>query len=118
MFATACRVLITADPQNPSDARYWERYAELVPHLESAALMPAPLLNGAGDPHGNGGGWAQTGTRTRSRIPHPHRAAQNDTGARYHASCAVPGPMRSAGKPTSAKRYASKTSAISCACSA
>ena len=29
MSARACRVLVTADPQNPADTRYWERYAEL-----------------------------------------------------------------------------------------
>ncbi|MEV0370147.1 FxSxx-COOH system tetratricopeptide repeat protein [Streptomyces sp. NPDC050636] len=42
MSATACRVLVTADPQNPSDTRYWERYAELIPHLESAGVLDSP----------------------------------------------------------------------------
>ncbi|MGW1374326.1 FxSxx-COOH system tetratricopeptide repeat protein [Streptomyces sp. NPDC002446] len=42
MSATACRVLVTADPQNPSDTRYWERYAELIPHLEPAGVLDSP----------------------------------------------------------------------------
>ncbi|MFG2135979.1 FxSxx-COOH system tetratricopeptide repeat protein [Streptomyces sp. NPDC048650] len=42
MSASACRVLVTADPQNPSDTRCWERYAELIPHLESAGVLDSP----------------------------------------------------------------------------
>ncbi|MGD3105708.1 FxSxx-COOH system tetratricopeptide repeat protein [Streptomyces sp. YGL11-2] len=39
MSQTACRVLVTADPQNPADTRCWERYAELIPHLEPAGVL-------------------------------------------------------------------------------
>ncbi|UNO39962.1 FxSxx-COOH system tetratricopeptide repeat protein [Streptomyces sp. MST-110588] len=42
MSATACRVLVSADPQVPSDTRYWERYAELIPHLEPAGVLDSP----------------------------------------------------------------------------
>ncbi|MEU9110943.1 FxSxx-COOH system tetratricopeptide repeat protein [Streptomyces sp. NPDC048483] len=42
MSATACRVLVTADPQNPHDTRYWERYAALIPHLETAGVLDSP----------------------------------------------------------------------------
>ncbi|MFJ9405845.1 FxSxx-COOH system tetratricopeptide repeat protein [Streptomyces sp. NPDC101393] len=37
--AAACRVLVTADPQDPTDTRNWERYAELIPHLEWAGVL-------------------------------------------------------------------------------
>ncbi|GAU65434.1 hypothetical protein SSP35_01_07750 [Streptomyces sp. NBRC 110611] len=42
MSATACRVLVSADPQDPADTRYWERYAELIPHLEPAGVLDSP----------------------------------------------------------------------------
>ncbi|GES30579.1 FxSxx-COOH system tetratricopeptide repeat protein [Streptomyces angustmyceticus] len=42
MAATACRVLVTADPQDPADTRYWERYAALIPHLEPAGVLDSP----------------------------------------------------------------------------
>ncbi|AJT64423.1 FxSxx-COOH system tetratricopeptide repeat protein [Streptomyces chattanoogensis] len=42
MSATACRVLVTADPQNPTDTRCWELYAGLIPHLESAGVLDSP----------------------------------------------------------------------------
>ncbi|MFI0713167.1 FxSxx-COOH system tetratricopeptide repeat protein [Streptomyces inhibens] len=42
MSAAACRVLVTADPQNPADTRYWDRYAELIPHLEPAGVLDSP----------------------------------------------------------------------------
>ncbi|MFJ9849840.1 FxSxx-COOH system tetratricopeptide repeat protein [Streptomyces sp. NPDC101150] len=40
--ATACRVLVSADPQNPVDTRNWDRYAALIPHLEPACVLDSP----------------------------------------------------------------------------
>ncbi|MGW7025001.1 FxSxx-COOH system tetratricopeptide repeat protein [Streptomyces decoyicus] len=39
LSAAACRVLVSADPQNPFDTREWDRYAELIPHLEPAGAL-------------------------------------------------------------------------------
>ncbi|MFI8433180.1 FxSxx-COOH system tetratricopeptide repeat protein [Streptomyces sp. NPDC079020] len=39
---TACRVLVAADPRDPTSPRHWQRYADLIPHLEpSGALKSA-----------------------------------------------------------------------------
>ncbi|MEV5681762.1 FxSxx-COOH system tetratricopeptide repeat protein [Streptomyces sp. NPDC052164] len=39
---TACRVLVAADPRDPTAPRHWQRYADLIPHLEpSGALASA-----------------------------------------------------------------------------
>ncbi|MEE4424089.1 FxSxx-COOH system tetratricopeptide repeat protein [Streptomyces bugieae] len=35
----ACRVLASADPQVPADTARWERYAELIPHLEPSGAL-------------------------------------------------------------------------------
>ncbi|MCH0538243.1 tetratricopeptide repeat protein [Streptomyces sp. MUM 203J] len=37
--ATACRVLVSADPHTPTDPRHWQRYAELIPHLEPSGAL-------------------------------------------------------------------------------
>lgn len=39
LFAAACRVLASADPLVPADTEQWERYAELIPHLEPAGAL-------------------------------------------------------------------------------
>ncbi|BDM72287.1 ATP-binding protein [Streptomyces nigrescens] len=48
LSATACRVLVSADPQNPFDTREWDRYAELIPHLEPAGALDSaePAVQG------------------------------------------------------------------------
>ncbi|MCX5330648.1 FxSxx-COOH system tetratricopeptide repeat protein [Streptomyces sp. NBC_00140] len=35
----ACRLLAGADPRRPADTREWTRYAELIPHLETAGVL-------------------------------------------------------------------------------
>ncbi|MFI6544778.1 FxSxx-COOH system tetratricopeptide repeat protein [Streptomyces prunicolor] len=35
----ACTLLAGADPRRPNDTREWTRYAELIPHLESAGAL-------------------------------------------------------------------------------
>ncbi|MFP1626646.1 FxSxx-COOH system tetratricopeptide repeat protein [Streptomyces sp. 5K101] len=37
--ATACRVLVAADPREPAAPRHWQRYADLIPHLESSGAL-------------------------------------------------------------------------------
>lgn len=39
MAATACRILVGADPRRPTDTREWPRYAELIPHLEPSGAL-------------------------------------------------------------------------------
>ncbi|MEU6171265.1 FxSxx-COOH system tetratricopeptide repeat protein [Streptantibioticus parmotrematis] len=39
LAAVAARVLADADPRNPTDTRSWARYAELLPHLETAGVL-------------------------------------------------------------------------------
>ncbi|MCL7492692.1 FxSxx-COOH system tetratricopeptide repeat protein [Streptomyces sp. MCA2] len=39
LSAAACRVLVSADPQNPGDTLTWERYADLIEHLEPAGAL-------------------------------------------------------------------------------
>ncbi|MET7486558.1 FxSxx-COOH system tetratricopeptide repeat protein [Streptomyces sp. NPDC005538] len=36
---TACTLLAGADPRRPNDTREWTRYAELIPHLETAGAL-------------------------------------------------------------------------------
>jgi tetratricopeptide (TPR) repeat protein len=36
---TACTLLAGADPRRPTDTREWPRYAELIPHLETAGAL-------------------------------------------------------------------------------
>ncbi|GGP53449.1 FxSxx-COOH system tetratricopeptide repeat protein [Streptomyces melanogenes] len=37
--ATACRVLVAADPRDPAGSHNWPRYAELIPHLEPSGAL-------------------------------------------------------------------------------
>ncbi|MGP3926609.1 FxSxx-COOH system tetratricopeptide repeat protein [Streptomyces sp. 8N616] len=37
--ATACRVLVAADPREPASPRNWARYAELIPHLDQSGAL-------------------------------------------------------------------------------
>ncbi|WP_149184373.1 FxSxx-COOH system tetratricopeptide repeat protein [Streptomyces sp. TRM49041] len=37
--ATACRVLVAADPHEPNEPRHWARYAELIPHLKPSGAL-------------------------------------------------------------------------------
>jgi tetratricopeptide (TPR) repeat protein len=37
--AIACRVLVAGDPRDPGNGTNWQRYAELVPHLELAGAL-------------------------------------------------------------------------------
>ncbi|MGY0018624.1 FxSxx-COOH system tetratricopeptide repeat protein [Streptomyces sp. YJ-C3] len=37
--AAACRVLVSASPRNPNDTRLWERYAQIIPHLDHAGVF-------------------------------------------------------------------------------
>lgn len=39
LSGTAGRVLAGADPRRPTDTREWPRYAELIPHLETAGAL-------------------------------------------------------------------------------
>jgi tetratricopeptide (TPR) repeat protein len=39
MSAIACRVLVAADPRDPTSPANWSRYAELIPHLEPAGAL-------------------------------------------------------------------------------
>ncbi|WP_086777090.1 FxSxx-COOH system tetratricopeptide repeat protein [Streptomyces griseus] len=36
---TACRVLVAADPRDPTAPRHWRRYADLIPHLEPSGAL-------------------------------------------------------------------------------
>ncbi|MDN3297949.1 FxSxx-COOH system tetratricopeptide repeat protein [Streptomyces ficellus] len=36
---TACRVLVAADPREPTQPRHWARYAELIPHLRPSGAL-------------------------------------------------------------------------------
>ncbi|MEV3989162.1 FxSxx-COOH system tetratricopeptide repeat protein [Streptomyces sp. NPDC049837] len=36
---TACRVLVAADPREPTQPQHWTRYAELIPHLEPSGAL-------------------------------------------------------------------------------
>ncbi|MEE1757251.1 FxSxx-COOH system tetratricopeptide repeat protein [Streptomyces sp. SP18CS02] len=36
---TACRVLVAADPREPTRPRHWARYAELIPHLVPSGAL-------------------------------------------------------------------------------
>ncbi|MCX5360041.1 FxSxx-COOH system tetratricopeptide repeat protein [Streptomyces sp. NBC_00124] len=44
----ACTLLASADPRQPTDTREWTRYAELIPHLETAGALgsPDPVVRG------------------------------------------------------------------------
>ncbi|MZD03473.1 tetratricopeptide repeat protein [Streptomyces sp. SID5785] len=37
--AAACRVLVSASPRNPNDTRLWERYAQIIPHLDHSGVF-------------------------------------------------------------------------------
>jgi tetratricopeptide (TPR) repeat protein len=39
LSAVACALLAGADPRRPTDTREWTRYAELIPHLETAGAL-------------------------------------------------------------------------------
>ncbi|MFF4116174.1 FxSxx-COOH system tetratricopeptide repeat protein [Streptomyces sp. NPDC001714] len=39
LSAIACSLLAGADPRRPADTREWSRYAELIPHLETAGVL-------------------------------------------------------------------------------
>ncbi|MEW1641049.1 MULTISPECIES: FxSxx-COOH system tetratricopeptide repeat protein [unclassified Streptomyces] len=39
LSAIACTLLAGADPRRPNDTREWTRYAELIPHLETAGAL-------------------------------------------------------------------------------
>lgn len=39
LSAIACTLLAGADPRRPADTREWTRYAELIPHLETAGAL-------------------------------------------------------------------------------
>lgn len=39
LTGAALKVLVTADPRDPASSRNWSRYAELIPHLETAGAL-------------------------------------------------------------------------------
>ncbi|MEU6534451.1 FxSxx-COOH system tetratricopeptide repeat protein [Streptomyces sp. NPDC047000] len=40
---TACTLLAAADPRRPNDTAEWNRYAELIPHLEAAGALDSTV---------------------------------------------------------------------------